>query len=317
MEQQLTYETIEEMDLEPGALVVVTRSEGSLPVVLEGFMSGLGRAFPDNTFVLLPPGMKMEQMAGKDLRELIEGADEPRTSPLAYKIKSNGRSLDTKVIAPDGKMVGHVQEMHLVAKASDPLVRAKLLKVKMEEGEGISQRIVTVEPQMIALNAKIDAEAVEIEENPLTEPPFIYVASSWRNEFQPEVVQALRREGYDAYDFRHPTPKNTGFHWSEIDPDWKDWSPEKYREALDHPLAKEGFGTDARAMFQANIFVGVQPFGRSAAMEMGWAAGKGKPTILLLKDGEPELMVKMFDFICCDMDEVLEAIQIILGEKEG
>ena len=32
----------------------------------------------------------------------------------------------------------------------------------------------------------------------------IYVASSWRNERQPDVVQALRNAGHDVYDFRHP-----------------------------------------------------------------------------------------------------------------
>ena len=58
----------------------------------------------------------------------------------------------------------------------------------------------------------------------------------------------------------------------------------------------------------ATVFVGVQPFGRSASLEMGWAAGACKPTILLLENGEPELMVKMLDFICCGIDEVIEII---------
>ena len=30
----------------------------------------------------------------------------------------------------------------------------------------------------------------------------IYVASSWRNTYYPEVVQALRDAGYEVYDFR-------------------------------------------------------------------------------------------------------------------
>ena len=32
----------------------------------------------------------------------------------------------------------------------------------------------------------------------------IYVASSWRNLYQPTVVTALRQEGYEVYDFRYP-----------------------------------------------------------------------------------------------------------------
>ena len=32
----------------------------------------------------------------------------------------------------------------------------------------------------------------------------IYVASSWRNKYQPEVVAALRKAGHEVYDFRNP-----------------------------------------------------------------------------------------------------------------
>jgi hypothetical protein len=62
------------------------------------------------------------------------------------------------------------------------------------------------------------------------------------------------------------------------------------------------------AMMWADTFVGVQPFGRSASMEMGWASGQGKRTILLIANGEPELMVKMFDHLCCNLKEVLSVL---------
>lgn len=137
----------------------------------------------------------------------------------------------------------------------------------------------------------------------------IYVASSWRNNIQPIVVNALRDAGHEVYDFRNPKPGNSGFHWSEIDPDWQEWSPEKYRECLNHPVAVNGFNTDFEAMKWADVFVGVQPFGRSASMEMGWASGSLKHTILLLENGEPELMVKMFNDICCSIEEVIELLR--------
>lgn len=137
----------------------------------------------------------------------------------------------------------------------------------------------------------------------------IYVASSWRNTIQPSVVRALREAGHEVYDFRNPCEGNTGFHWSDIDPNWQDWSPERYRECLEHPIAEHGYRNDYDAMKWADAFVGVQPFGRSASMEMGWAAGQGMKTILLLEDGEPELMVKMFHHICCSMDEVLTHLE--------
>lgn len=137
---------------------------------------------------------------------------------------------------------------------------------------------------------------------------YIYVASSWRNESQQSVINELRKLGYDVYDFKNPKEGDSGFHWSEIDPNWKNWNPTAYRNNLNHPIAIKGYMQDYRAMQKADIFIGVQPFGRSASFEMGWAAGQGKHTILLLSSGEPELMVNMFDYICCSMQEVINAL---------
>lgn len=139
----------------------------------------------------------------------------------------------------------------------------------------------------------------------------IYVASSWRNKNQPYIVDELRSEGYDVYDFRNPEEGDTGFSWRDIDEDWENWSPEKYRENLKHEISEKGFKLDFDAMKRADVFIGVQPFGRSASLEMGWAAGNGKKTILLLQNGEPELMVKMLDYICLNMFEVFEALKQI------
>lgn len=136
----------------------------------------------------------------------------------------------------------------------------------------------------------------------------IYVASSWRNELQPEVVMALRADGPVVYDFKNPRPFNTGFKWSEIDPNWEQWTPAEYRAALDHPVAQRGFASDFDAMKWADTFVLVLPCGRSAHLELGWAAGQGKQTLILLDKMEPELMVKMVDHICLDLEEVRDVL---------
>lgn len=132
----------------------------------------------------------------------------------------------------------------------------------------------------------------------------IYVASSWRNPAQPAVVEELRRLGHEVYDFRNPAEGHGGFDWGDIDPAWQEWTPAEFRDRLSHPIAESGYRLDFEAMQWADAFLGVMPFGRSASMEMGWAAGAGKRTVLLLSDGEPELMVKMFDHVCCSMEEV-------------
>jgi hypothetical protein len=139
-------------------------------------------------------------------------------------------------------------------------------------------------------------------------PRRIYVASSWRNDKQPEVVDALRNCGHYVYDFRNPHPGSDGFRWTEIDPNWESWTPTEYLQALDHPIAKEGFASDFGAMKWADVFVLVLPCGRSAHLELGWACGQGKQTLILLDQMEPELMIKMVDHICVSLEEVLQVL---------
>lgn len=103
----------------------------------------------------------------------------------------------------------------------------------------------------------------------------IYVASSWRNAIQPEVVITLRLDGHVVYDFKNPRKGYSGFSWSEIDPKWKEWSASQYVAALDHPKAKHGFASDFNAMKWADVCVLVLPCGRSAHLELGWMAGAG------------------------------------------
>jgi len=136
----------------------------------------------------------------------------------------------------------------------------------------------------------------------------IYVASSWRNDRQPAVVEALRDAGHDVYDFRNPEPGDNGFHWSEIDPDWQSWSPERFRDCLEHPIAQDGFAKDMTALASCEVCVLVQPCGISAHLELGWAVGAGKRTAVLLADGEPELMYRMVDQMVLSIEEAVEVL---------
>lgn len=121
----------------------------------------------------------------------------------------------------------------------------------------------------------------------------IYVASSWRNLLQPGIVHALRRCGHQVYDFRNPAPGNKGFAWSEIDPDWKSWTPAQYRAALQHPIAARGYNFDIQALKSCETCVLVLPSGRSASWEFGYAMGQRKRGVVIqLGDFEPELMYR-------------------------
>lgn len=135
----------------------------------------------------------------------------------------------------------------------------------------------------------------------------IYVASSWRNSLQPDVVATLRQDGHEVYDFRNPPNSHQGgFHWSEIDAQWRDWDTSAFLKGLAHPIAKDGFQSDWQAMQAADLCVLVTPCGRSAHLEGGYFAGApGKRLIIYLTHPqEPELMYKMAHFISSDLQDI-------------
>lgn len=139
----------------------------------------------------------------------------------------------------------------------------------------------------------------------------IYVASSWRNPHQPWIVDLLRLDGHEVYDFRNP-PNSTGFSWGEIGLSVP-CTAEDYRHALlTHPRAAQGFMADFAAMRWADTGLLVLPCGRSAHLELGWMAGAGKRTLILTQDGEePELMALLADKICLDPDEVRRELHTV------
>lgn len=138
----------------------------------------------------------------------------------------------------------------------------------------------------------------------------IYLASSWRNEYQPALVKTLRTVGHEVYDFRNPPNGTGGFTWSQIDPKWKEWGPAKYKELLyTHPVAREGFYSDFSGMKWADTCVLLLPSGRSAHSEAGWMAGAGKRVLVYIpQKEEPDLMYLLYDKICITGEELLEAL---------
>ena len=137
----------------------------------------------------------------------------------------------------------------------------------------------------------------------------IYVASSWRNKYYPEVVEALRTKGHEVYDFRNPPHGGNGFRWTDIDEKALEWSFDEYSEGLHHPKAERQFKADLEALEWADTCVLVLPSGRSAHTEAGWMAGAGRRVFVYIPEmQEPELMYKLFDGVADSMEDLLEAI---------
>ena len=131
----------------------------------------------------------------------------------------------------------------------------------------------------------------------------IYVSSSWRNKYYPEVVEALRAAGHEVYDFRNPPHGGNGFRWTDIDENAPNWTFGQYAEGLHHPKAERQFAADLEALEWADTC------GRSAHTEAGWMAGKGKRVIVYIpKMVEPELMYKLFDTVTGSLHDLVESI---------
>ena len=139
----------------------------------------------------------------------------------------------------------------------------------------------------------------------------IYVASSWRNQLYPAVVEALRGAGQSVYDFRRPNGTERGFNFRDPDLSCNQSTADlvdaaAYTAALNHPAAIDTFHSHFDAMLNADTVVLVLPCGRSAHTELGWAVGAGKRTAILLDDPcTPELMYRMVDRLVTDLDELI------------
>ena len=66
----------------------------------------------------------------------------------------------------------------------------------------------------------------------------IYLASSWQNKEYEQVLNALRLEGYETYDFKHPENKElSSFDWEKLDKKCNGWSCSDFKKAL--PLSQK------------------------------------------------------------------------------
>lgn len=145
----------------------------------------------------------------------------------------------------------------------------------------------------------------------------IYVASSWKNLFQPGIVHALRAMSpdHEVYDFR-----TFRFDWREtiVNPTKRTpplWTTEEHRRALGHPLAEKAYDCDMEALDACDDCVLVLPCGKSAHWELGYALGQGKRGIVVMLDREePELMYSMTKIVGT-MDELFDLYGFAMNES--
>ena len=146
----------------------------------------------------------------------------------------------------------------------------------------------------------------------------IYIASSWRNGFQQQLVQELRKRGHKVYDFRHPYGRNDAPVWESVSitQNLRSAYKEKclngkdFKRMLLDRLSVERFNEHFSAMQDADTCILLLPAGRSSHIEAGHMNGMGKRVFVMdtSKEVTPELMYLALDDYFSDFEELYKAV---------
>lgn len=138
----------------------------------------------------------------------------------------------------------------------------------------------------------------------------IYLVGSLRNPRVTEVAAELRLHGWEVFD-------NWMAAGPEADDSWMKYSKEKglsYKEALQSYEAKHVFEFDKYHLDRCDMAILMLPAGRSGHLEIGYMAGKGKPTFALF-DAEPDRYDVMYQFLSSVHFSVADLIDGIKAEE--
>ncbi len=146
----------------------------------------------------------------------------------------------------------------------------------------------------------------------------IYIASSWKNKFQQQLVEELRKRGHKVYDFKHPYGRNDVPVWESVSvtQNLRSAYVEKClkgkdfkRMLLDRQSIKR-FEEHFAAMQDADTCILLLPAGRSSHIEAGHMNGMGKRVFVMdtSKEVTPELMYLALDDYFYDFEELYQAV---------
>ena len=139
----------------------------------------------------------------------------------------------------------------------------------------------------------------------------VYVIGSLRNPSVPQLGNALRAHGYEAFEEWFSGGR-------EADDEWQRYEQirgRSYQDALYGYHAFNVFNFDKYHLDRADAAVMVAPAGKSAHLELGYMIGRGKPGLVLM-EREPErwdVMLLFADKVCRSVDELLAALKTSLA----
>jgi len=145
---------------------------------------------------------------------------------------------------------------------------------------------------------------------------FIYLIGALKNQRIPDVGNLLRAANYDVMD-EWFTPGEFA------DSNWQEYSRRRgltFVEALRGRAATNIFLFDRSYLDISDIVVLVMPAGKSAMLELGYAKGRGKKTVIFLDGADPDrydIMPNFADAVCLNEEELLAVLTKFSPERRG
>lgn len=133
-----------------------------------------------------------------------------------------------------------------------------------------------------------------------------YLIGSLRNDKIPVIEKELRDGGVDTF----AEWWAAGFEADDWFKHYMDGRGLTYKEALRSHAAKHIFEFDKKHLDRCDGAILVMPAGKSAHLELGYMAGKGKPTYILF-DTVPDrydLMTQFSNEIFFDVKELIQCL---------
>lgn len=119
----------------------------------------------------------------------------------------------------------------------------------------------------------------------------VYLIGSLRNPRVPELGRTMRRAGLDVFDDWHAAGPEADDHWQK----YEQAKGNNFVQALKGAAAQHVFAFDCENLDASDAAVLVLPAGKSGHLELGYMAGKGKKTYILI-DSDPERFDVMYNF---------------------
>jgi len=140
----------------------------------------------------------------------------------------------------------------------------------------------------------------------------VYLIGSLRNPEVPKVADELRRAGFEVFDDWYAAGPEADDYWQK----YEIARGHTYAQALQGYAARHVFDFDCTHLTRCDLGVLMLPAGKSGHLELGYMAGMGKRTAILL-DKVPERYDVMYKFasagVHSDLGTLIESLRGLNG----